>query len=218
MAGPRSVDEWLTELEIKSLLVRERYYRDTAQWQKLRESYHPEASKTHINISWCEGDIDAFVSGSEKMATSGGAHTTHTISPAVIHYSTSPNIPPRAVSESPCSILIRFTYADVSYDLTSYARLISRLELASGVWKLLTLEAIYEKDTIVPSFPSSSTGTETTSISLDETARASYRGLTWLLGLGGRYRVSQELPGSDRPGSGEALVEGHLRWLSGSEV
>jgi hypothetical protein len=52
LTGPKSADEWLTELEIKSLLVRERYYRDTAQWQKLRESYHPDASKTHINISW----------------------------------------------------------------------------------------------------------------------------------------------------------------------
>lgn len=40
------------ELTIKSLLIRERYYRDSAQWEKLRQSYHPDASKTLLNISW----------------------------------------------------------------------------------------------------------------------------------------------------------------------
>jgi hypothetical protein len=62
----------------------------------------------------------------------------------------------------------------MQYNLTSYARLISRLNLMSGIWKLLTLEAIYEKDIIVPSFPYSSPRV----ISLNETARESYRGLT----------------------------------------
>jgi hypothetical protein len=42
----------LDEFKIKSLLVRERYYRDTAQWESLRNAYHPDASKTRINISW----------------------------------------------------------------------------------------------------------------------------------------------------------------------
>jgi hypothetical protein len=47
-----AMDTFLTESEIKSLLVRERYYRDTNQWEKLRSSYHPDASKTHIDITW----------------------------------------------------------------------------------------------------------------------------------------------------------------------
>ena len=46
------VDRILAEAEIKSLVVRERYYRDSGQWDKLRNSYHPDASKTSINISW----------------------------------------------------------------------------------------------------------------------------------------------------------------------
>jgi hypothetical protein len=40
------------QFQIKSLHVRERYYRDTSQWQKLRDSFHPDANKTKINISW----------------------------------------------------------------------------------------------------------------------------------------------------------------------
>jgi hypothetical protein len=42
----------IDEIEIKSLLVRERFYRDTFQWQKLRNSYHNDAAKTTINVSW----------------------------------------------------------------------------------------------------------------------------------------------------------------------
>lgn len=40
------------EFEIKSLLLRERYYRDTQQWDKLRNCYHSEPSNTSIKISW----------------------------------------------------------------------------------------------------------------------------------------------------------------------
>lgn len=40
------------ESEIKSLLTRERYYRDTAQWEELRRCYHPDAGQTKIDISW----------------------------------------------------------------------------------------------------------------------------------------------------------------------
>ena len=42
----------LDEARIRSLLIRERYYRDTAQWERMRNSYHPDNSKTWINITW----------------------------------------------------------------------------------------------------------------------------------------------------------------------
>ena len=44
----------LVEAAIKSLVVRERYYRDSCQWQNLRDCYHPDASKTMVDITWYE--------------------------------------------------------------------------------------------------------------------------------------------------------------------
>ena len=38
-------------VEITALLKRERYYRDSCQWTKLRQCYHPDSSKTHIAVS-----------------------------------------------------------------------------------------------------------------------------------------------------------------------
>ena len=39
-------------VEIKDLLVREKSYRDSLNWTALREVWHPDASRTNINISW----------------------------------------------------------------------------------------------------------------------------------------------------------------------
>ena len=39
-------------LAIASLLKRERFYRDTAQWDLCRASFHPDAAETHINVAW----------------------------------------------------------------------------------------------------------------------------------------------------------------------
>lgn len=46
------LNKLLNEMEIKSLLVRERYYRDTCQWENLRQCYHADPTKTLIDISW----------------------------------------------------------------------------------------------------------------------------------------------------------------------
>lgn len=100
-----ALQQLLDEQQVKSLLTRERYYRDTAQWQNLRDAYHPDASRTWIKITWCallsdghieyllmagygsryEGDIDGFVSGSQEMAQ-GGSSSFHTISPVEVHF------------------------------------------------------------------------------------------------------------------------------------
>lgn len=85
-----ALPQLLDEQQVTSLLTRERYYRDTAQWQNLRDAYHPDASRTWVKItsmvctllseghikyllmagygSTYEGDIDGFVSGSQEMA------------------------------------------------------------------------------------------------------------------------------------------------------
>ena len=42
----------LAESEISLLVIKERYYRDTAQWELMREAYHPDASKTWVDIQW----------------------------------------------------------------------------------------------------------------------------------------------------------------------
>ncbi|KAJ5689449.1 hypothetical protein N7462_003841 [Penicillium macrosclerotiorum] len=200
-----SVERQLTIQHIKSLLIQERYFRDTAQWQNLRNAYHPDASQTSINITWFEGDIDGFVSGSEQMMN-GGTRATHSICPVSVHVNGE-----KAVSESTGSINIRFMVGDCSYDCTSYTRFVSRLQRVDGKWKILTLEAIYERDTIIPVFPTLSN----TPFVLNY-PRNSYKCIAWILARKG-FEINRNLPGIDLPLSVSKLMENSWTWLGRSE-
>ena len=132
-----------------------------------------------------------------------GAKGKHSISPLEIHKSGN-----KAVSDSTGVISARFEHEGVEYDLISYARFVSRLERLDTEWKMLTLEAIYEKDTIQPVVPNTSKAT----FDLGD-SRASYKCLSWVLAQKG-FSIDQDLPGPDVPGSTEKLMEGHLEWLN----
>ncbi|KAI5460725.1 hypothetical protein BGZ63DRAFT_454925 [Mariannaea sp. PMI_226] len=190
-----------TEFAIKSLLTRERYYRDTCRWENLRASYHPDASKTNINISWFTGDIDGFVAGSRGMAQ-GGTNALHTICPVEVHVNGK-----KAVSESTGSITIRFEHNGQEFDCVSLTRFISRLECVDGEWKLLTLEAIYDRDYISPTTPFA-----VSEPILPKGGRKSYKCIAWVLAQKG-FAIKQDLAGVDDPASAEALMKQAFDWL-----
>ncbi|KAL4809154.1 hypothetical protein BDV18DRAFT_95084 [Aspergillus unguis] len=190
------------ECEIRSLLVRERYYRDTAQWAKLRDAWHPDASKTRIKISWYEGDIDGFITGSKAMVK-GGTSAFHTISPIEIHINGD-----KALSESLGSIQIRVSLDGKEYDCISHARFISRLLNVGSRWVLASLEVIYDRDSLVPTAPFGGQAIE-----MDVSGhRKSYKYLSWLLGMNGQT-IAQDLPGTDRPEAVEKVMAGNYAWL-----
>ncbi len=131
----------------------------------------------------------------------------HTICPVIVQINGD-----KAVSESTGSILARFKHEESEYDCTSYARFISRLERVQGQWKLLSLEAIYEKDMIHPVKPEGSLRT----FNIDASSRPSYRCLAWVLVQKG-FEIDQTLPGVDIPSSVETLMNSCYDWLRGSD-
>ena len=137
--------------------------------------------------------------------TKGGAVAAHSICPVEIIRNRD-----KAVTESTGSISIRFTYQDLEFDCISYTRFMSRLECVEGEWRLLTLEAVYDKDTITPVTP----GKSQISLPLGDSARQSYKCIAWVLGLKG-FEIGQTLPGTDMEGSEANLREGNLSWLRG---
>lgn len=38
--------------EIAHLLKLERFHRDTGQWEQCRAAFHPDNSKTHVDVAW----------------------------------------------------------------------------------------------------------------------------------------------------------------------
>ncbi|KAG6012120.1 hypothetical protein E4U43_007931 [Claviceps pusilla] len=135
--------------EIAHLLKRERFYRDTARWELCRSAFHPDGSKTYINVSWYQGQIDGFLKQSAIM---------HKDRVNVIHSSFDPveiNVQGhRATSEAFCTITSEVNIDGVGYELALYLRLLSRLEKSEvGRWHILSLEAIYIRDRLLNTCP-----------------------------------------------------------------
>ena len=199
----------LAQLEIESLLKRERYYRDTWQWEKMRDVWHPDTELTLVKLSWYEGGINGFIDGSRKMAE-GGTISSHGICPVDIHFSPSMS---KAVSESTGTVTIRFEGRDGNlYENVSWVRFISKLEKAGEDWKISSLEPVYERDAIIPVVPVIQQ-VDGQMLSFRKGERSSYASMVWLLGERG-FTVAEDLAGSDRPETIQVLMSGYFKWLA----
>jgi hypothetical protein len=135
--------------------------------------------------------------------TTGGTGAVHTICPVDIHLNGT-----KALSESTGSISIRFQHSSVEYDCVSFTRFISCLELIQGEWKLLSLRAIYDRDSITPVLPR-----ELQDLPFVQDARQSYKCIGWLLSRKG-FDIKQDLPGTDDPAMSEKLMKESFDWLN----
>lgn len=139
--------ELLERLAIADLVQFERMYRDQQQWEKLSTCYHPDS---FIRLGWFEGTGDEYVTASRKLESRKASwHLTHLTGPTQVQV-----YKDRALAETNTLIIRRSVMEGVLADATIYCRLCSRVEKRAGAWKLLTLDAVYEKDTLVPVYPS----------------------------------------------------------------
>jgi hypothetical protein len=136
----------------------------------------------------------------------GGLSSFHTISPVDVHFNEKND---KALAESMGSINARFRIDGGEYDCISYARFVSRLEKLDGEWRMLTLEVIYDRDTMTSALP----GMLPAPANFDTTGhRDSYRCIGWLLASKG-FEVNRDLPGTDRPESIASLMSERIAWL-----
>lgn len=190
MDGNGTIAELLDKLTIADLIQFERMYRDQQKWEQLRLCYHPDS---FIRIGWFEGPGDEYVTASRQLESrKEGWHLTHLTTPAQVRLHKD-----RAVSEMNTLIIRRSLLEGVLADAMIYCRLFSRVERREGVWRLLTLDAIYEKDTLIPVYPD-----ERLKLNREELAQypPSYRFTSYNLKRIG-YQVNPEkLYSTDSPG------------------
>jgi hypothetical protein len=168
------------------VVLREREARDRRWWDDMRACFAEDSS---VALTWYQGSGHGFVDGSVAMAK-GGLPSRHRISPPVVRLAGD-----RAVISLPIAIENYTTINGVECVLSAYARHLYRLERRGGVWKIIQLDAIYERDELTPSIPGRATPIEPSEL---EGLREPYRLLAWNLRRAG-YDVSQDLPADDRP-------------------
>lgn len=136
----------LDKLAIADLIQFERLYRDQQQWEHLRSMYHPDSL---IRVGWFVGTGDEYVAASRRLdANKGGWHIVHVMHPTLVQVRGD-----RAIAETNTFVIRRTKLDGVPIDATIYCQLYSRVERRDGTWRILTIDAVYEKDTVVPVYP-----------------------------------------------------------------
>ena len=166
----------------------------------MKACFHPDS---HVLLSWFNGTGFDFTDRS-KMMSESGFRPTHRPSPPVVHLQGD-----RAVLELPIAVEARVPLNGIETDLTSYTRLLYQVECHDQQWKIMVLNCIYERDTILPAMP----GT-TLSLDLELLAkfRPSYRCVAYHIATGGRTMMD-DLYGDDQPDRVKALYESAFAWM-----
>lgn len=186
--------------QITQLILRERQGRDRGWWEQMGAAYWPDS---RVSLSWYTGSGPGFVAGSQDMVGRGDP-SVHRLSPPVVHV-----VGDRGYAEVPAGVEFRVAIDGVLVDLVSWTRLNYRVERRDGVWKILSLDAVYERDTITPVVPG-------TTITIPQERLAGLRPSSALLAhylrLRG-YPIGEDLLGDDEPEARDAFYADVLAWL-----
>ena len=156
------------------------------------------------------GTADAFVAASQRMLASGTL-STHTIQPVEVEINAE-----KAVAVSTGSVSVRAEVGGVEYEIFSMVRFHSRLFYCGSLnsrdraWKLVSLEAVYDRDYVIPMTRSGEVQMMT--IEIAPGARESYKYLDWVLGNRG-FAIARDLPGVDDEGSVRKVMDEAQEWL-----
>ena len=186
--------------EVGQLVVRERQCRVRMLAAELLACFHEDAT---VETSWSEGSAAAFVSGTATRSASSGP-IINRVGPPVVEVHGQ-----RAFVELPSTTTRWIPVNGVEAVLVSFMRLLYRVEQRAGVWKISSLHAVNEGDTLEQAVPGTDLGIDPTAL---VGLRHSYRFLSYTRSLEGTT-VSQDLYGIDRADELSALYDDARAWL-----
>jgi hypothetical protein len=108
-------------------------HRDLAQWDQLRELFHPDAT---IEISWFEGLASEFIDASMRMAQSD-VRTKHFIAAPVVDFNGY-----KAIVETNAVVVGENARLDLG--CSTHARFYDQVEKRDGAWKIVKRQGIYD--------------------------------------------------------------------------
>ncbi|MHB8595584.1 MAG: nuclear transport factor 2 family protein [Ktedonobacteraceae bacterium] len=194
----------IDKLVIADLIQFERLYRDQHQWERLRTLYHPDSL---IRLGWFVGTGDEYAEASRRLESrKSGWHLTHMTAPTQVQVQND-----RAIAETNTLIIRRSALDGILVDATIYCRLYSRVERRDGIWRILTLDVIYEKDTVVPVYHS-----DQLELNREELERgpSAYRFTAYNLSKIGYAARPDDLYATDHPEHVAQLLQEAEEWLS----
>ncbi len=195
--------EALDKLEIVELVRMERYWRDTAQWDRLAAAYTEDSQ---VRTTWFDGSGSEFAAASKEMANRGRL-SRHLITPTYVRVEGD-----RALVDSYGEIHNRERIEGAEVDILMYCRFFSRVRRTAEGWRLASFDGIYLKDQLTPVEPGASLPIDWSAV--EAFPRPSYRVWAYTLSLKG-YEIGTEELAEDRPEQSEEFLAAAERWLGG---
>ncbi len=186
---------------ISQVVLHERQGRDRGWWSQMNDCFWPDST---VALSWFSGSGPDFVSRSAAMSERGD-RAVHRLGPPVIDVNGD-----RALVEISTGVEFRIDWQGIPADLISYTRLNYRLERRDGQWKIHSLNAIYERDTLTAAIPGQTLTFDPQSVT---SYRASYALIAASLSLRG-YSVRNDLLGDDQPEQVQSFYAEERAWLN----
>jgi hypothetical protein len=193
--------EALDKLEIVELVRMERYWRDTAQWDRLAAAYTEDS---RVRTTWFDGSGPDFAAASREMADRGRL-SRHLITPTYVRVAGD-----RALVDSYGEIHNRERIEGAEVDILMYCRFFSRLRRTAEGWRLASFDGIYLKDQLTPVEPGASLPIDWSAV--EAFARPTYRIWAYTLSLKG-YEIGTEELAEDRPEQIEEFMRAAEAWL-----
>ena len=208
----------MTDYEaVQNLIVSERLYRVSHRNAELAQCYAEDAQ---IHTSWQQGGVSSFVGQAPKEAQATGSQTANPTeqatmlanvnrcNPPLIHFSkTSPS---RVLVEYPSTTTRVVMVNGVEAVLTSYMRLIYRVEKRSNEWKITAMTSVNEYDELSPAIPGQDLKIRVKDV---EGLRPSYRWLAYTRQKAGGTVSNDEL-GTDLPNELNKFYDQEYQWLN----
>jgi hypothetical protein len=136
--------QMLDEYAVKSLRQRWAFARDHGEWDTMRACFHPDAT---VRVLWYQGPATGFLERTianfaERAPSESSKHWFGNQRAWVKG--------DRALLESDAMVLGRHQLDGHFFDFTLYIRLYDRIERRAGEWRILKMDAIYDKDRLDP--------------------------------------------------------------------
>ena len=201
----------MTDYEaIQNLIVSERLYRVSHRNAELAQCYAEDAQ---IHTSWQQGGLSSFVGQAPKETQAATTlANVNRCNPPLIHFSKT--MRGRALVEYPSTTTRVVMVNGMEAVLTSYMRLIYRVEKRESEWKITAMTSVNEYDELSSAIPGQDLKVKPKDI---KGLRPSYRWLAYTrLKAGGT--VSNDELGTDCPDELNKFYEQEYQWLNAKNM
>lgn len=144
-----NIERMVDEYAIRCVRQTWAFARDQGEWETMRACFHPDAT---VRVLWYSGPVATFLERTIASAAERkpGESSKHWFGNSRVLVKGD-----RALLETDTMVIGRNSFKGHLFDFTLYLRLYDRVERRQGQWRILRMDAIYDKDRLDPVIPGS---------------------------------------------------------------